>query len=57
MLQGCDPVNATDKKLEVPAQMLAFPLIAAEGKALTVTTALPVRLVPVQLASLTLSKL
>lgn len=41
MLQGCAPLRATLKFVEAPAQMLAFPLIIAVGKALTVTTAPP----------------
>jgi len=53
MLQGCRPVNATDKLVEAPVQIAVVPLIVAVGDALTVTTALPVREVPEQLASLT----
>ena len=53
MLQGCTPVNATDKFVEAPAHIEAVPLMVAVGDALTVTTALPESEVPVQFTSLT----
>jgi hypothetical protein len=53
MLHGEDPVKVTDKLVVPPEQMVAVPLIAAVGKPLTVTTALPGMEVPAQLASLT----
>jgi hypothetical protein len=52
MLHGAVPVNATDKLVEVPEQIEAVPLIIAVGNGLTVTTALPVKEVAVQLISL-----
>ena len=56
MFQGGAPVKATDRLVEEPEQIPAVPLITAVGKALTVTTALPVYEVPEQLASLTAVK-
>ena len=53
MLQGCTPVNATDKLVEAPPQIVVVPLMIAVGKALTVTIALPKSEVPVQFTSLT----
>jgi len=53
MLQGCVPVNTTDKLVEVPPQIKVVPLMVAVGGTLTAITALPEREVPVQFASLT----
>ena len=52
MLQGAVPVRATDKLVGVAEHTVAVPLIMAVGNGLTVTTALPVKEVAVQLTSL-----
>jgi hypothetical protein len=53
MFHGPVPVKATDILGDPPAQIVCAPEITAVGKAFTVTIALPVCEVPVQLASLT----
>jgi hypothetical protein len=53
ILHGETPVKLTDKLVDPPAQIEAVPLITAVGDGITVTTGLPVKVVPVQLASLT----
>ena len=51
---GPVPVKAAEMEVELPLQIVAEPLVTEVGRALTVTTALPVRSpdCAVQLASL-----
>jgi hypothetical protein len=56
MLHGCAPVKATDKLADPPAQMEVEPLRTAVGNDPTVISALPIKDVPMQLASLTAVK-
>jgi hypothetical protein len=53
ILQGGNPVKTTDKFVDDPVQIVVVPLKTAVGLAFTVTTALPVKEVPVQFTSLT----
>ena len=52
MFHGCAPVKITLRFEPAPAQMVAVPEMVAVGKGLTVTTGVPMKEVPVQLASL-----
>ena len=55
IFQGAEPNKATPKVVLLPEQMVAVPLIVADGKVLTTTGAVP-EIVPEQLLSVTLSK-